>query len=88
MRSTLVSTATSSPNVIGRSVVELDARQDQRQAIEWLVWLEHIEQVLDTRQLDEAVEDRVVDVPEGIDVAEAHLQRRAVAEVIGHGGPF
>ena len=53
-----------------------------------LVRLEDVEQVPDPGLLDVAEEDGVVDVPEGIDVAEAHLQRRAVAEVIGHGGPF
>ena len=68
-----------------RAEVELDARQDQRQALEGHVGLEDVEQVADPRLLDVAEEDRVVDVPEGIDVAEAHLQRRAVAEVIGHG---
>ena len=68
--------------------VELDARQDERQAIERHVGLQDVQQVADPRQLDVAEEDRVVHVPEGVDVAEAHLQRRAVAELIGHGAPF
>ena len=85
MRSTCVATSTSSPNMIGRAEVELDAGQDQRHALERFVRLEDVEQVPDPGQLDVAEEDRVVDVPERIGVAKAHLQGRAVAEVIGHG---
>ncbi len=71
-----------------RAKVELDPCEDQWQSVERLIRLEDLEQVLDSGQLDVAEEDRVVHVPEGIGVAEAHLQCRAVAEVIGHGGPF
>ncbi len=71
-----------------RAKVELDARQDQRKSVERLIRLQHLEQVLDSGELDVAGEDGVVDVAERIGVAEAHLQRRAVAEVIGHGAPF
>ena len=69
----------------GGAVVELHACEDQWQAVERPVRLEHVEQVANARLLDVAEEDGVVDVPEGIDVAEAHLQGRAVAVVIGHG---
>lgn len=67
-----------------RPVVELDARKDQGQAVERPIRLEHVEEVADARLLHVAEEDRVVDVLERIDVAEAHLQGRAVAIGIGH----
>ena len=79
MRSTRVSTVTSSPNAIGERKSSSTLRQDERQAIERHVGLQDVEQVANPRQLDVAEEDRVVHVPEGVDVAEAHLQRRAVA---------
>jgi hypothetical protein len=76
MRLTRVSTVTSSPKKIG-----------ERKPVEWLARRQDVEQVADTRLLDVAEEDRVVHVPERIDVAESHLERGAVAELIGHGRP-
>src|SRR5688500_5920519 len=68
-----------------RAEVQLDACQDQRHPLERLVRLEDVEEVPDPGQLDVAEEDGVVDMPERVGVAKAHLQGRAVTKLIGHG---
>ena len=45
-------------------------------------------QIADPGELDVGGEDGVVHVPEGVDVTEPHLDARAVAEVVSHGGPI
>ena len=69
----------------GRQVVDLDHGQDERHAAD-RVDAQHVDEVAHARLLDVAGDDRVVDVPKCVDVAEPHLDARAVAEFVAHGG--
>ena len=50
--------------------------------------LQDVDQIADPGELDVGGDDGVVHVPEGVDVTEPHLDARAVAEVVSHGGPI
>src|SRR6185503_14644286 len=71
-----------------REVVDLEHRQDERHADRVGAGAEDVAQVEDATLFDVRGNDGVVDVAERVEVAEAHVEARAVTEFIDHGKPI